>query len=90
MVKMGIENDASHLGRVYRFWSAFLPVDSKRRGKCVRCGMCCIKTKCKIIEFGDDGNVRCPIYKYRPLQCKKYPRTEKELFTYTTCGHKFD
>lgn len=78
------------LGRIHRFFTAFLPVDKRRSGQCVRCGMCCIKTGCKILEFDDDGNACCPIRKCRPLQCRKYPRTEKELFTRSTCGYKFD
>ena len=80
---------ALSLGRIHRFFTAFLSVDKRRSGQCVRCGMCCIKTGCKILELDSDGNHRCPIRKYRPLQCRKYPRTEKELFTQSTCGYKF-
>jgi Fe-S-cluster containining protein len=85
-----IKNDTSSLSKVCRFFTAFLPVDKKRRGGCVRCGMCCIRTDCKILEFDDNGNPHCPIRNFRPLQCRKYPRTENELFTHSTCGYRFD
>lgn len=87
---MIILSKTSSLGKAHRFFTAFLPVDEKRRGRCSRCGMCCIKTNCRILEFDDDGNPHCPIRKFRPLQCRKYPRTEDELFTRQTCGYKFD
>lgn len=77
----------SILGKVYRFFTAFLPVDKRRSGKCIRCGKCC--TNCKFLRFNNDSDTRCLIRKYRPLQCRKYPRTEKELFTQSTCGYKF-
>ena len=85
-----IKRDTSYLGKVHRFFAAFLPVDKKRRGKCIRCGMCCIRTNCKILDFDSDGIPHCPIRTIRPLQCRKYPRTEKELFTQSTCGYTFD
>lgn len=87
---MILSNSSSYLGKVYRFFASFFRVDKKRKGKCIRCGMCCIKTGCKIIKFDNNGTVCCPIYKCRSLQCRKYPRTKKECFTESTCGYKFD
>ena len=86
---MAIENDISPLGRAYRFFTALFPIDSKRKGKCKRCGACCQKANCKFLEFDYNGKAYCPVRKYRPLQCRKYPRTKKELFTHKTCGYKF-
>lgn len=81
-------NSPSLLGKVHRFFTAFFPVDKGRSGNCIRCGKCC--TSCKLLKFNGDGNTRCSIRKIRPLQCRKYPRTEKELFTQQTCGYRFN
>ena len=86
---MAIENDISSFGKTYRFFAAFFPIDNKRKGKCKRCGKCCQKANCKFLEFDDRGKACCPIHKYRPLQCRKYPRSKKELFTHPVCGYKF-
>jgi len=86
---MAIENDVTSLGKTYRFLAAFFPVDSRRKGNCKRCGRCCRMTNCKLLEFDNNGNTLCPIHKIRPLQCRKYPRSKKELFTHPDCGYKF-
>lgn len=85
-----VKRNKSSLGKVHRFFTALLPVDKRRRGNCIRCGKCCIETGCKILEFDDVGNPHCPIRNFRPLQCRKYPRTEKEMFTKSTCGYSFE
>jgi len=46
-------------------------------------------TNCKLLELDNNGNTLCPIHKIRPLQCRKYPRSKKELFTHPDCGYKF-
>jgi len=87
---MAPENDISSLGKTYRFFTAFFPVDKRRRGECSRCGTCCQKANCKFLKFDNDGKACCPVRMYRPLQCRKYPRTRREMFTQQTCGYKFD
>ena len=84
---MTLGNKPSILGKVHRFFTAFLPVDERRTGTCIRCGRCC--TNCKLLMFNDDSSTYCSIRKIRPIQCRKYPRTEKEQFTQSTCGYKF-
>jgi len=32
----------------------------------------------------------CAIYIVRPLNCRKYPRTESEFITADTCGYRFE
>lgn len=77
--------------KVYRFFTSFLPIDNKRKGKCDNCGACCrLPTKCCFLKFDLDNKSYCSIYKYRPLQCRKYPRNKKEWITQDTCSHSFD
>jgi hypothetical protein len=36
------------------------------------------------------GKFYCSIYLIRPLNCRKYPRTESEFITADTCGYRFE
>lgn len=68
-----------------------LPVSKKRRGRCVNCGACCkLPNVCRFLRYADDGKQYCSIYMIRPLNCRKYPRTESEFITQETCGFSFD
>lgn len=75
-------NEMTH--KVKRTFSAFLPVEEKRKGSCLRCGQCC--------EFAYGcpfyNEERCSIYSLRPPQCRKYPRTEEESIV-ADCGFTF-
>ena len=42
------------------------------------------------LKFDDEGKSYCTIYPIRPLNCRKYPRTESEHITTDTCGFTFD
>lgn len=71
--------------------SLFLPVDENRAGKCLNCGACCVfLLKCPFLKPAKDGSggYRCRIYRIRPLQCMKYPRTKEEQI-HLPCGYYF-
>ena len=75
---------------MYRTAMAFFPVAENRRGKCRNCGACCqLPVKCFFLHFDSKGKSYCVIWKYRFLQCRKYPRTEKEWITPEKCGYRF-
>ena len=40
--------------------------------------------------IAEDGQSYCSIYLIRPLNCRKYPRTESECVTEDTCGFRFE
>lgn len=71
--------------------TAVLPVSENRRDKCINCGACCkLPNVCPFIKSGADGKEYCSIYPIRPLNCRKYPRTEAEFVTRDTCGFRFE
>ncbi len=77
--------------KLKRTLTCLLPVSKQRRGKCINCGACCkLPNVCKFIKTGADGKIYCGVYPIRPLNCRKYPRTESELITADTCGHHFE
>lgn len=71
--------------KIMRFFTAFLPVHESRAGACKRCGACC-KLPVRCMFYSDSG---CKIYGARPLQCRKFPRTEREQKVVSGCGYKF-
>jgi hypothetical protein len=78
-----------------RTLTSVLPVSKKRskkrKGQCVNCGSCCkLPNECQFLKYDAQGNSYCSIYAIRPLNCRKYPRTESEFITADTCGHKFE
>ncbi len=71
--------------------TAVLSVSEKRREQCINCGACCkLPNACPFIKPSEDGKEFCSIYAIRPLNCRKYPRTESECVTQDTCGFKFE
>lgn len=71
--------------------TAVLPVSERRGDKCINCGACCkLPNACPFIKPDEDGKEFCSIYPIRPLNCRKYPRTESECVTQHTCGFKFE
>jgi len=77
--------------KIRRTIGAFLPVAKNREGQCQRCGACChLPVRCWFLKQRSDGTQYCAIYHFRPLNCRKYPRTEKEHITKCSCGFSFD
>lgn len=75
--------------KLKRTATSFLPVSKLRRGKCANCGKCChLPFRCPFLK-DKNGKTYCSIYKVRPLNCRKYPRTEKEWLTKGNCGYSF-
>ena len=78
------------LRKLLRNITAFLPVDGSRHGTCRQCGNCCrLPYECPMLAHDADGTHYCRIYRFRPLSCKKYPRTADEHLTSDTCGFRF-
>jgi Fe-S-cluster containining protein len=77
--------------KIKRTSTSILPVSDKRKGQCVGCGACCrLPNVCPFLKHGPDGKSYCSVYVIRPLNCRKYPRTESEFITADTCGHRFE
>lgn len=80
------------INKLCRTITSILPIDKNRKGKCINCGECC-KLPNKCIFLGINKNINkesyCKIYKLRPIQCRKYPRTNNEFITQNTCGYTF-
>jgi len=65
--------------KILRSLTQMLPVHN-RGGSCNECAACCkLPTRCVFLKDNSDGSGRCTVYKYRPLVCRKFPRTEKQL-----------
>lgn len=76
--------------KIKRTFTSVLPVAKNRTGKCIDCGECCkLPNLCPFLKFKSNGKSYCSIYPIRPLNCRKYPRTESEHITKDTCGFKF-
>ncbi len=79
------------LAKAKRTATCILPVSEKRKGQCVNCGACCkLPNLCAFLKKSPDGRAFCSIYRIRPYNCRKYPRTESEFITQGTCGYSFD
>ena len=76
--------------RFIRTCTSILPVSDRREGECIDCGACCkLPNVCPFLKYGPGEKSYCSIYAIRPLNCRKYPRTESEFITGDTCGHAF-
>ncbi len=74
-----------------RTLTSVLPISRRRKGACISCGECCkLPFVCPFLRYRLDGRSYCEIYPVRPLNCRKYPRTESEFFTADTCGFRFE
>lgn len=80
-------------GKLLRFaTSLVLPVDRTRTGECLRCGACCrFLFECPFLREVREhpGQYRCAAYAFRPLQCRKYPRSRREQ-VHQPCGFRFE
>ena len=81
----------NYWAKTIRTFTSVLPVSKNRKGECARCGKCCsLPHKCFFLAVQKDGNAYCTIHSLRPSNCRKYPRTKKELLTKDTCGFRFN
>jgi len=75
--------------KLKRTLTAFLPISVMRKGSCTRCGECCkLPNVCPFLGFDNEGLAICKIYPIRPMNCRKYPRTQNEQVC-KTCGYNF-
>jgi uncharacterized protein len=71
--------------------TSILPIDKKRKGRCINCGECCkLPNICAFLKYHKNGKSYCSIHKMRPLNCRKYPRTTDEHVTSKKCGYRFE
>jgi hypothetical protein len=77
--------------KIKRTLTSVLPVSKSRKGECLNCGVCCkLPNVCPFLKYTPDGKSYCSIYIIRPLNCRKYPRTESEFITADVCGYRFE
>ena len=73
--------------RYKQFKERNLPIDPNRRGKCNQCLNCCkLGFRCPFL-ITYKSKSKCLIYRYRPKQCRKSPRTKE--FLKPNCGFYF-
>ncbi len=77
--------------KVARTITSILPVNKSRTGSCNQCGECCkLPSRCIFLKDDTDGKSYCAIYKVRPPNCRKFPRTESQLESVSeNCGYSF-
>lgn len=76
--------------KIIRTITSILPVAKERKGSCNNCGKCChLPNKCPFLRMRGEKSY-CIIHKIRPLNCRKYPRVEKEWITREDCGYYFE
>jgi len=76
--------------KVKRTFTSVLAVAKNRKGKCLSCGKCCrLPNICPFLKFKDNKSY-CLIYPARPMNCRKYPRTENEHIFNESCGFRFE
>jgi len=82
--------------KIKRTLSSLLPVEEGRSGSCNNCGACCrLPFRCMFLRTSDDGESGkkeyCGIYKVRPPNCRKFPRSREEHeLVKDVCGFTFD
>jgi len=77
--------------KVKRSVTSLLPVAKNRKGRCIRCGVCCkLPDVCPFLATSEKGESYCSVYRLRPPTCRKYPRTKSEFLTADTCGYNFE
>lgn len=74
-----------------RTLTSVLPVDKRRIGNCNQCGECCrLPFTCAFLKTDSDGKSSCAAYKFRPPNCRKFPRTESQMKpVIKVCGYSF-
>lgn len=79
------------LSKLTRTLTSLLPVEDHRTGSCNQCGECCrLPFTCIFLQTGMDGKSYCSAYRFRPPNCRKFPRTRAQLeLVKNTCGYSF-
>jgi len=80
------------ISKLRRTFTSILPVDAGRTGHCNGCGACCeLPTRCTFLKTDSDGKSTCSIYKFRPPNCRKFPRSQAQLDSVVdTCSFSFE
>ena len=72
--------------KLARTLTSVLPIDSSRSGEC-----CKLPFRCVFLKSGEDGKNFCSVYKVRPLNCRKFPRTSAQIKPVQhVCGFSFE
>lgn len=81
----------NYASKIVRTITSILPIQETREGSCKHCGECCkLPNPCIFLNYDENNNAFCKIYKFRPLNCRKYPRSAKEHITPQNCGFYFE
>jgi Fe-S-cluster containining protein len=80
------------ISKLRRTFTSFLPVEEGRAGKCNGCGACCeLPVRCFFLKTDSKGNNTCSIYRFRPPNCRKFPRSPAQLEEVAeTCSFSFE
>ena len=78
--------------KLKRTFTSILPVEDGRSGHCNGCGACCeLPTRCSFLKTDVNGNNTCSIYRFRPPNCRKFPRSPAQLVEVAaTCSFSFE
>lgn len=77
--------------KLTRISKSLLPVSKARAGSCNGCGDCCeIDFKCPFLRRDEAGKGHCRIYRFRPPNCRKYPRIASEMEQIPHCSYRFN
>ncbi len=80
------------ISKFKRTFTSILPVEEGRTGHCNGCGACCeLPTRCTFLKTDSKGNNTCSIYRFRPPNCRKFPRSPAQLEAVAkTCSFSFE
>lgn len=80
------------ISKLRRTLTSLLPVEKGRTGSCNGCGACCeLPTRCTFLKTDSQGNNTCSIYRFRPPNCRKFPRSPAQLAEVAkTCSFSFE
>ncbi|MCF6191321.1 MAG: YkgJ family cysteine cluster protein [Cocleimonas sp.] len=80
------------LEKIQRTFTSLLSVEEGREGDCNGCGDCCkLPNPCTFLKIDSQNNHTCGIYRFRPLNCRKFPRSPAQLETVKeNCGFYFN
>ena len=80
------------ISKIKRTLTSILPVEKGRTGDCNGCAACCeLPVRCAFLKTDSEGNGTCSIYRFRPPNCRKFPRSPAQLEEVAeTCSFSFD